>query len=97
MNNHNTYLLKDAINDFLNTYPFIKDKVRENRIKELWEKLMGKMISNHTQALYLRNGVLFIEVNSASLRTELSYAKEKIKNTINSEIGDNSITEVRIK
>lgn len=97
MNSQNTFLLKDAIRDFLNTYPFIKDKVHENRIKDIWEKLMGTMISNHTRSLFLRNGVLTIEVNSASLRTELSYAREKIKNSLNSEIGENLITDIRLK
>jgi len=97
MNNHNTFLLKEAFKDFLNTYPFIKDKVNENRITEVWGKLMGQMILKHTDKLTVRNRVLSVEVNSATLRNELNYAKEKIRNTINNELGDNLIDEVRIR
>ena len=97
MNSSNEITLKEAIKQLLDANPLMKDKVNENKIYEVWEKVMGKMIAKRTQSITIKGKILVIEVNSASLRNELSFAKEKIKNIINSEFGENILDEVRIK
>ena len=97
MNNSNEISLKEAIKKFLNANPYIRDKVNERNIEKIWEKVMGKMIVRHTQKITIKNKVITIEINSASLRHELSFAKEKIKTLINTESGEEIIEEVRFK
>ena len=97
MNNSNEITLKDAIKQLLDANPLMKDKINENKLYEVWEKLVGKMIAKRTQKITIKNKVLIIEINSASLRNELSFAKEKIKNIINAEFKENILDEVRIK
>jgi len=97
MRNSNEVTLKEAIIQFLQSNPFIKDKINEKKIMDIWEKTMGKMICKRTTKIILRKKKLSIEVNSASLRNELTYAKEKIKNIINTEIGEDIVGEVIIK
>jgi len=96
MSNSNEVTLKEAINQLFKAYPFIKDKVNENKITEIWEKAMGKMIAKRTKSIILRKKVLTIEINSASLRNELSYAKEKILKIINAEFEEVIVEEIRI-
>ncbi len=97
MNSSNEITLKEAIKQLLDANPLMKDKVIENRIYEVWEKVMGKMIAKRTQSITIKKKILIIEINSASLRNELSFAKEKIKNIINTELGENILDEVRVK
>ena len=97
MNKSNELSLKEAFKQLLDTYPLIKDKFNENKLYVIWEKVMGKMIANRTQSITVKKKVLIIEINSASLRNELSFAKEKIKNIINAEFEENIIDEVRVK
>ena len=97
MNSSNEITLKEAIKQLLDANPLMKDKVIENRIYEVWEKVMGKMIAKRAQSITIKKKILIIEINSASLRNELSFAKEKIKNIINTELGENILDEVRVK
>jgi len=72
MNSSNEITLKEAIKQLLDANPLMKDKVNENKIYEVWEKVMGKMIAKRTQSITIKGKILVIEVNSASLRNELS-------------------------
>ncbi len=59
-----------------------------------WEKMMGTAVARHTRELKLKDGVLTIKLESASLRQELSYAKEKIAERINQEFFPGLVKEV---
>ena len=96
MSSSNEITLKEAIKQLFKAYPFIKDKVNENKISEIWEKVMGKMIAKRTKSIILKKRVLIVEINSASLRNELSFAKEKIIKIINAEFEEEVIDEIRI-
>ncbi len=96
MRNSNEITLKEAIQQFLKSNPYIKDKLMEKNIQDIWEKIMGKMINKRTKKIVFKKNILIIEVNSASLRNELSFAKEKIKTLINTELGEEVIKEVKI-
>jgi len=92
----NDYTLREAIQEFLNAYR-LDDKLLEKKVVESWGKVMGKMVSNHTTDLYIRNKKLYVKVDSAALRSELSYAREKICNALNKEVKGEVITEVVIR
>lgn len=96
MKRFNDFTLREAIQEFLNTYR-LDDKLQERRILESWGEVMGKLVSNHTTDLYIRNKKLFVKVDSAALRSELSYAREKIRDILNKEAKAVIITEVIIR
>ena len=88
--------LKDVLNEFMKSF-HISDKIDEMRLKASWEKVMGKMIAVHTVNLYLKNKTLFITLDSAGLKNELSYAKKKIINMLNKEFGTKIVEEIVIR
>ncbi|MFC2101798.1 DUF721 domain-containing protein [Bacteroidota bacterium] len=96
MRRSNDYSLKEAIQEFLNTYR-LDDKLEERKVIELWGAVMGKMVSIHTTDLYIRNKKLYVKVDSSALRSELSYAREKIRDVLNKEVGSEVITDVIIR
>ncbi len=72
-------------------------KLNEARVIGSWEKIVGTMIARHTVQLRIVNQVLFVEVDSAALRNELTYAREKIRKKLNKIAGEELLKEVVFK
>ncbi len=89
----NEVSLKEAIDEMLHVYK-LKGKVYEAQIINSWGRVMGTMIEKHTRDLYLKNGKLFIKVDSAALKMELTYSRSKIIDRVNHEIGSAIVEEV---
>lgn len=85
--------LKEAIERLLKVYK-ISDKMDEITLRKEWEELMGKAISNKTKKLELRKRVLIIQIESSVLRHELSFAKEKLKESLNRKLKRRAVDEI---
>ena len=72
----------------------LKNNLTKVKIESLWEEKMGKTIAGYTTALAVREKVLYVTIESASLRSELHYGREKIKNILNEAIGEVYLKEV---
>ncbi len=96
MRNTNEQNIKDILKDLVESYR-LKSKLTQTRIELIWEKAMGRMITNYTKELKVRNQKLYVTIESAPLRQELSYGREKILDTINRELGERYLEEVIIR
>jgi len=92
----NQVSLKEALKEMLEVYR-LKAKLNQTKINAVWTKLMGSSINKYTRDIKLRRNKLYITIESASLRQELSFGKEKIVKIINEELGENYIEEVIIR
>ncbi len=93
---NNELSLKEALKAMIDHYR-LKGKLNQSRIRLLWEKLMGPTIAGYTSEIRLNHHKLYLTIESASLRQELSYGKEKIKKILNEELGEDYIQEVVIR
>ncbi len=93
---HNEFTLKEALRAMIDQYR-LRGKLNQNRIQNLWEKLMGPSIAGYTREIRLANNKLYLTIESAALRQELSYGKDKIKKILNEELGEEYIREVIIR
>lgn len=59
-----------------------------------WPELMGPMIARHTREVQLRDGVLFVSVDSAPLRQELTQSRDKVIKTLNDHAGSEMVREI---
>ena len=75
----------------------LDEKIAEVRIKELWEKVMGKSIKNYTTGMHLYKGVLTVFIESAPLKQDLKFSKENIVARINEELGEKVVKDIVIK
>ncbi len=96
MSKHNEHTLKEAIDQLLKAYK-LDDKLSEHKLIASWEHVMGAMIAKHTKDLYIKHKQLFVTLDSAALRNELSLAKTKIVTLLNEEAGHEVITEIILK
>ncbi|SMO40761.1 DUF721 domain-containing protein [Solitalea koreensis] len=89
----NEQTMKEAIDLLMETYR-LKEKYAEVNIVESWAQIMGPTVANLTTEIYIRNKKLYICLDSAVLRKELSMAKEKIIEVVNEKAGARTILDV---
>ncbi|MBI4929211.1 MAG: DUF721 domain-containing protein [Bacteroidetes bacterium] len=85
--------LKDAIGSFLKSSR-LSGKLAEQKIIDGWEKHMGKMIAKHTKEISIRNKKLYLHLDSAPLKQELFYSREKLIKILNEEAGEEVILDI---
>ena len=66
----------------------------EVKVVESWPKVVGPFIATHTIDLSIKNGVLYVRVDSDALRSELSYSKSLLKKNLNEMVGKEMLTEI---
>lgn len=91
---HNQTILGDSIKKWLEQHQ-LADKMSEMRLKTEMSNLLGPL-AKHASKMYLNKGVYHIKVDSAPLRHELSMAKEKMRNDLNSALGREVVKEILI-
>ena len=70
------------------------DYLDEVKVINSWPKVVGPFIASHTIDLYIKNGVLFVRVDSDALRNELNYSKSLLLKNLNELVGKEVVTEI---
>ncbi len=81
----NEQTLKEAITELLEAYK-LKDGINETRLINSWDNVVGDLISRHTEKLFIRKKTLYIKLDSAALKNELMYARNKLIKSLNKAI-----------
>jgi predicted nucleic acid-binding Zn ribbon protein len=89
----NESTLKEAIDRLLKVYK-LEDKMREVEVLKSWEDLMGRAVAVRTKEIYIDNQILYVKMESAVMRDELSRAKSMILRKINEKAGKELIKDV---
>ncbi len=66
----------------------------EQKILNSWPEVVGPFIAKHTIDLSIRNKMLFVRVDSDSLRNELYYSKSLLLKNLNDLAGKEVIAEM---
>lgn len=88
-----TASLKDAIHELLSIYK-LKGKYNETHVIAAWSRLMGPMIANRTGKIFIKNKKLYVQINSAPLKNELSMSRSKILEMLNRDVSADVLEEV---
>ena len=75
----------------------LRSRLNQTKIQRIWENLMGNAIAKYTTDIKIRRNKLYLTIESAPLRQELSFGKEKIVKMINQELGEEFIQDVVIR
>ncbi|MEM9984553.1 MAG: DUF721 domain-containing protein [Bacteroidota bacterium] len=87
--------LGEAIQAFLDKHGLRQESKIQQIIAE-WERLMGVPIAQNTEKVWFKGGVLYIKMSSPLWKNELQMARLKMQETLNRELGEEIIEEVRI-
>ncbi len=87
MRRKNTESIGDVLKEFFNENKFFRQKLAESRVISAWPKVLGTALASYTTNIYLRNGILYVHLNSSVLRSELLMAKELLIKKLNDNAG----------
>ncbi len=94
MKKTNEILLKDAISSFLKDNN-LETKLIETRVIGAWEEVAGKLIARHTNQMQVKDRVLYVKVDAAALREELSFQRSKLVKKLNAAVGIEAIDDIK--
>jgi predicted nucleic acid-binding Zn ribbon protein len=83
----------EAIRAMLNSYR-LSSKFDETQLITSWERIAGKPIAKRTKKIYIRNKVLFVELDSPSMKHDFSLHKVQVLELFKKEFGTGIITEI---
>lgn len=94
--NQNGIPIKEAIEGYFKALG-MEDKMHETRVLSQWAELMGEAVDKRTTTKYIRDGVLYLEINSSVMRDELQQTKTDIMAKINAVAGCELIRDIFLK
>jgi hypothetical protein len=96
MRRKKTLSLSEAIREYRREMK-IDNKLKEVEILNYWEEIAGKAILRRTSRVYIKNGVMFINLSSSVVRSELMMIRETIRERLNEKAGEELIKEIILK
>ncbi len=72
----------------------LEEGVDETKLLQEWENIMGKHICNHTISKRVSQSILYVHLDSAALRHELSYRRDELKKVLNYAVGKEVIKDI---
>jgi predicted nucleic acid-binding Zn ribbon protein len=90
---HDFQTMGQAIRELLNSYR-LTTKFDEAHLIGSWERLAGKPIAKRTKKIYIRNKVLFVELDSPSMKHDFSLHKAQVLEMFRQEFGAGVITDI---
>jgi predicted nucleic acid-binding Zn ribbon protein len=72
-------------------------KIKEMRVLNGWEKIVGPVIAKNTSLISVEGGVLSVRFRSPLVRSEVKMHKTVIIERLNEIAGDGYITDLKIR
>ncbi len=79
---NNEISIGDAIKAMLKTHG-LQEAFDQASMINLWRQVVGETIYQHTTSLHFNKGVLYVKIDNAGLRHELSFARDKLCQQLN--------------
>lgn len=83
MRKKNMESIGEVLQQFFSENEAFKRKLGESRILSGWSELLGAAIASYTTNLYIRNSVLYVQVSSSALRSELIINRHNLIKKLN--------------
>lgn len=87
--------ITDALVGFLRENG-LEQSVLEVQIEEVWPQVMGDVVNKLTRSVEVKDGVLYVRVNSAALKAQLFENRFELVRKLNEAVGAQAIRDCRI-
>lgn len=90
MRRKETQKISDILKEFTSNSN-IGHKLQETRLIENWGILLGPVIQNSTQRIFISKRVLFVYIESPIVRHELFMMRTRLREALNESVGEDVI------
>lgn len=73
----------------------LDERLREREALTRWQEVVGPDVARRSRALRIREGVLYVHVESAAWRQELHFLKDTILEGFREKLGPNRVRDIR--
>lgn len=96
MRRSKTISLAEALKDYVKEMN-LEGKLNETGLINSWEEVVGKAISSRTSKIYIKDKVLYVNLNSSVVRNELLMLRQALKEKLNEKAGSEVIRDIVLK
>jgi predicted nucleic acid-binding Zn ribbon protein len=75
----------------------MEGKLNEISLISSWEEIVGKAIASRTSKIFIKDHVLYVNLNSSVVRNELLMLRQELKEKLNQKAGSEVITDIVLK
>jgi len=93
---NNLIKLGDAINQIFKQEK-LDIKISQFTVKNSWKEIVGDLIANSTTEIFFNEKIIFITLNSAALKHELTFRREELITNINKFCGYKLVDQIVIR
>ncbi|HPR33801.1 MAG TPA: DUF721 domain-containing protein [Prolixibacteraceae bacterium] len=93
MRRKETLKISEILNEFSAGNELGK-KLRETRLMNNWNTMLGPVIARATEKIQINNRVLIVHINSSVIRHELFMIRSQIVESLNKSVGGNVIDSI---
>ncbi len=94
MDKNNTSSFSNALKQFLKSENLEKTW-DEKKLVHSWQKIMGKTVASRTTKIRIDQGKMYVYLDSAPLKQELTNNKQTVLERLEEEIGYKLVSDVR--
>ena len=87
--------IKDLILKNLRTQG-LETPLLQKRLIDSWKDVVGEMIANYTDNLYIRNQTLYVHLTNPAIRADLSMMRRELVKKLNAHVGSQVIADVQL-
>ncbi|MDT8400865.1 MAG: DUF721 domain-containing protein [Bacteroidales bacterium] len=96
MRRRKTVSLSEALKEY-RAEMNIDTRLKEVSLMNSWEDIAGRAIAKRTSRVCLKEGKLFIYLTSSVVRSELSLARDSLRERLNEEAGEELVKEIILR
>jgi predicted nucleic acid-binding Zn ribbon protein len=96
MKSGKTYAVSDLLKSIFKDKKF-EEGLLSAQIKREWPEIVGLKVASATGGMWVRERVLFVEVKSSIIRSELKLISGELVKSINRRMGEDAITDLIVR
>lgn len=96
MKDPNQFKIGDALRSFFKSNG-LEEKFVLAQIKAHWKDWVGLKVSEETNDLYLKKGVLTVYISSPVLKAALNMRRENMRKHLNKQLGSQAIVRIELR
>ena len=68
----------------------------ERKVPALWNEVLGTIVTRYTGEMEVKNGTLYVHIQSAALRQQLFEQRHQIVKKLNEKVGSAVVKDIRL-